>query len=379
MSIFRLLFKEALHRKLNFLLSLLAVVAAAALFVAVLTLGKASERETKRLMRDMGFNLLIVPKGTNMEEFWAKDFASKTMPEDYVRKLALTPHISADHYVATLQKKVTWRNRTILLTGLLPEVPAGGVRKKAPMGVTVKRGQCKVGFELAKNLGIKRGDVLDVLGKKLKVVQCFAESGSKDDIRLYVNLHDAQDMLNMPGRINVIHALGCRCEGDSLATIRSQVAKALPDTRVTEFRSIAVARAEMRRMMERVVALLAPGVLIVCAVWVGVLAWLNVHDRRHEIGVLRALGVGSGRIAALFLGKAVVLGLLGAALGFALGDWLAMRFGPTIFKITFAKVKPMYALLGWALIAAPALTALASLLPAMAAVTQDPAETLTEE
>ncbi len=379
MSILRLLTKEILHRKLNFLLSLLAVVVAVGLFVAVLTMGKASERETRRLMRDMGFNLIIVPKDTNMEDFWARDFSEKDMPEEYVRRLANATYISADHYVAMLQRKVPWRGRSIILTGLLPEVPAAGRRSKAPMGVTVKRGTCKVGYELAANLGLKRGDKIEIMGKTFEVAQCLGEAGSKDDIRIYVHLHDAQEMLGMKGRINVIQAIGCRCEGDRLATIRAQVARALPDTKVSEFSSIALARAETRRMMERNVALLAPGVLAVCAVWVGVLAWLNVNDRRQEIGILRAHGITSGRIAALFLGKAVLLGVVGALVGFAAGSGLALWLGPNVFKITGAKIQPIYALLRWSLVAAPAVAALASLLPAMAAVTQDPAITLTEE
>lgn len=251
MSILRLLTKEILHRKLNFLLSLLAVVVAVALFVAVLTMGKASEREASRLMRDMGFNLIIVPKDTNMEDFWARDFSDKDMPDDYVHRLAKAPYIAADHYVAMLQRKVSWRGRSILLTGLLPEVPAAGRRTKAPMGVTVKPGTCKVGYELASNLGLKKGDTIEIMGKTFEVSQCLGEAGSKDDIRIYVHLHDAQELLGKKGRINVIQALGCRCKGDRLATIRQQIAKALPDTKVTEFSSIAVARAETRRMVDR--------------------------------------------------------------------------------------------------------------------------------
>ena len=66
MSTVRLILREILHRKLGFLLGLLAIIAAVALFVSLMTLGRASERETIRQMRDIGFNLLVVPKSTNM-------------------------------------------------------------------------------------------------------------------------------------------------------------------------------------------------------------------------------------------------------------------------------------------------------------------------
>ena len=46
MSIFQLIIKELWHRKLNALLSALAILTAVALFVGYFTLAEASRRET---------------------------------------------------------------------------------------------------------------------------------------------------------------------------------------------------------------------------------------------------------------------------------------------------------------------------------------------
>ncbi|MCK4284233.1 MAG: FtsX-like permease family protein [Candidatus Brocadiae bacterium] len=381
MSALPLILQEIWHRKLDFLLGLLAVTITVALFVALLTMSGASDRETKRLMRDMGFNLLIVPKDTDMEDFWARDFAQEEMPEDYVHRLAGSGDIHADHYVAILQKKIEWRGRQILLTGWLPEVPsARRTREKSFMGLGVPPGRACVGYELARGLNIQRGDEIELHGKSLLVDAVLAEAGSKDDIRLYTHLHDAQEILNKPGKINMIRALGCLCgQGGRLWSIRPQIAEVLPDTRVTEFRSIAVARAETRRMVERQAVLILSTVAIACVIWVAVLSLLNVWERRQEIGILRALGAGSGKIAVLFLGRAVSVGLGGAVLGFIIGTGLALHFGPTIFKVTAAAIKPVYALMAQSLVAAPLVALLASLLPTVVAVTQDPAVTIMEE
>ena len=64
------------------------------------------EDETRRLMRDMGFNLMIVPAQTNMSDFWAADFASATMPQEYIKRLAADRRLTlVTHLVATLQEK----------------------------------------------------------------------------------------------------------------------------------------------------------------------------------------------------------------------------------------------------------------------------------
>lgn len=93
---------------------------------------------------------------------------------------------------------------------------------------------------------------------------------------------------------------------------------------------------------------------------------------------MRALGYGSSRVAALFLAKAVVIGLLGAGVGFFIGTYLALNFGPDIFKVTAKAIRPEYSLLVWTLLVAPVFAALASFIPAMFAVAQDPAVTLRE-
>jgi putative ABC transport system permease protein len=105
---------------------------------------------------------------------------------------------------------------------------------------------------------------------------------------------------------------------------------------------------------------------------------MNVRERRYEIGIMRALGYGSAKITLLFLGKALIVGVAGAVLGFGIGTILASRYGPDIFKVTAKMIKPEYWLLGWSLLAAPVFAAISSFIPTMIAVTQDPALTLHE-
>ncbi|MFQ5808387.1 MAG: ABC transporter permease [Armatimonadota bacterium] len=379
MSVVRLLLREIQHRQLSFLLGVLAVVMAVALFVAILTMCDASQRETTRLMRDLGFNVLILPKGTDMSDFWSADFAKEDMPEDYVHRLANSHTVTIRHLVARLQKKITWRKRDVLLTGILPEVGMAHLAEKPPMGASVPQGKVWLGFELAQSMGVAVGDTIELGGKRFVVDKCLEERGSKDNIRIFAHLHDVQAVLGQPGRINEIRAISCRCEGERLPRIRADIAAALPGTRVTEFRTQAVARAETRQMVEQYAAFIIPAVLVVAAIWIALLTLSNVRQRRVEIGILRAMGVGSGRIAALFLGKAVVIGVLVAGLGFALGTALALRFGPQVFPLTANKIAPMYNLLSWSLLGAPLLSALASYLPTIVAITQDPAAVLREE
>jgi putative ABC transport system permease protein len=374
-----LLVREARFRWLSFVLGLVAVTAASGLYVALLTTGRASNQETTRLMRNLGFNLIVVPEGTDMAEFWATGEPQGDMPEQYVRDVAAAPGISADHYVARLQKRIPWRGREALLTGLLPEYPKGGNQAKAPMGHQVKPGTCLLGYELWNAEGIKAGDTVEVADRTFTVETCLLEDGSNEDITIYANLADVQEMLDMPGRINTIDALECLCAGEGIQDVRRQVAEVLPGTHVIERRTVATARVETRVMVGRLSSLVATLALVASVAWVALLSFLNVRERWREIGILRALGFRSHHIATLILGRCALMGLVGAALGFAGGTALATAYGAEIFKLTFSKVKPSYELVVPTLAVTALVAMLAGALPAIVAVAQDPARTLTEE
>jgi ABC-type lipoprotein release transport system permease subunit len=395
MMIFGLILKEICHRKVNFLLSVLAVVTAAALFISFFTAAKTSERETARLMLTMGFNVHIVSKDTNINEFLLTGLSDRTMPQEYLDKLATQKAVSYNHLLASLQKKISWRGVEVIVTGLAPEIcPPGGLstslgmvslsnHKKSPISYQIEPGNLFVGYRVAQALGLKESNTVEIEGKPLKVAKCLAESGNTDDIRVQCHLRDAQDILKMPGQISEIQAVDCLCfapAGDPVSVLRKEIGSLLPDTQVFHTRTIASARTRTRQMVRDFFAVIMPLIVIACGLSVGVLAAINVRDRQQEIGILRALGYRSGQITTLFLGKAVVIGAIGATVGFLTGTFLTMKFGPDVFKMTAqAVIKPEPILFVIVLIFAPLFAAVSSFIPAMIAVTYDPAVTLREE
>jgi ABC-type lipoprotein release transport system permease subunit len=381
MYILRMIFKEVWHRKINFLLAVLAVTTAVAFLVAFLTASKASERETARLMLKMGYNLRIVAGDADIGGFLLVGIPDKTMPESYLGTLAAQQSFSYNHLLATLEGQTKWRGLDIVLTGIAPEVAAPGEAKGA-MTAAVTSGTAYVGYRIAEILSLHKGDLLDLDGTKLKVERCLAESGELDDMRIQCSLKDAQEILRQPGRITAIKAVDCLCfaKGDPVTTLRKEIASILPDVQVFQAKSLADTRTKQRRMIRNIFAVLLPFVLIACGVWIGVLAIMNVRDRQPEIGLLRALGYSSVQVMILFLGKAVLVGLVGAGAGYLVGTGLGLHFGPAVFEITAkAMLRPELSLFVRACILAPLFAVVASFVPTMIAVTYDPATTLREE
>ncbi len=139
----------------------------------------------------------------------------------------------------------------------------------------------------------------------------------------------------------------------------------------------------MRSEREFFAAVLVPLIMVACAVWVGLLAFNNVRDRKTEIGIQRAMGFRARQIMFLFLTKFLVMGLLGGALGIfaglGFGRWLGLTLEEDIGGTAAGELFNNPGLLLLALIIAPVLTVISAYLPTMVAIRQDPADVLREE
>ncbi|MBP9902663.1 MAG: FtsX-like permease family protein [Verrucomicrobia bacterium] len=421
----RLVFREIRHRKLSFALGVVSAAVAVTGLVAALAILQKHDRRTeqiitakeaatqqqmakleddyRKLMLKMGFNVMILPKDQNLSDLYADDFASKYMPEEYATRLAKSRVATINHILPSLQQKVKWPEyeRTALIMGVRGEVYVQSQQQK-PLLEMVAPGTMIVGHELARTLPLKVGDPTKLMGRPFTVAKINPERGNKDDITVWINLSEAQELLGKRGLINGILALDCTCDTvDRLSRIRAEIGRILPDTRIIEYASQAVTRAEARQRAadeaqtsiqrekdgraklrgerEALAAVLVPVVLVGSSLWIGLLALANVRERRGEIGILRALGLQARQILLIFLGKAVVIGLGGAALGYVVGRAIGVLWrdapGAPPVPIDFIDLR----LLGLVLVAAPLLAALASWLPAMSATQQDPALVLREE
>ncbi|MEN9674976.1 MAG: transporter permease YtrF precursor [Verrucomicrobiota bacterium] len=372
--------RELRHHAFLTVLAVAGLAVAVALLTAVRLTSAAAERETRRVMRDLGFNLRIVARDTDPDRFWKLGYSDLTLPASTVEKLAAQHGIfvTFNHLTPTLERRFPIQGHEALLTGLGPAVVGPG-EKKQPMGFVIAPGHLYLGALLARSLDVQRGGTVTLSGRPFTVDRVLAESGTDDDIRLFTALSDAQSLLSLPGQISEIKAVDCLCltaDQDPLSQLRKVLAEVLPEARVLQVRHLADARAKQRQMSERYSAFAVPAALGAAALWIGVFMALNVRERRSEIGLWRALGRSSATIAALFLGRAMILGVMGAVAGFAAGTAMALHWGPKIFPVTAGALAPDYSLLGWALLLTPALAAVAAFLPAMMAVAQDPADSL---
>ncbi len=425
MTIWNLLIREILHRKLNFALAVLSVTVASGSLIGSVTLlrihdihtGKLLEHkqagleqrmaqlkdDTRKAMLKLGFNIVILPKDQNLSDWYADDYASKYMPEAYVHKLADSGIVTVRHFLPSLQQKIEWpeHKRKIILVGARGEVPNLHKNPVKPLVQPVPPGTISLGYELHRSLEMEIDDIVELMGKQFKVHACHEERGNKDDITVWIYLAEAQELLDKKGKINAILALECLCTSDALPIIRQEIAGILADTQVIERGSRALARAEartkveeqariaiekeknaredLRTARERLASILMPVVVTACAVWIAVLGFTNVRARRQEIGILRAIGIRSRHVMLMFVSRHVLLGVLGGALGFVAGVLAAVYFSAAHEG---TKIRMIDMNFSWGVLllvsvgGAAALAVIAGWIPTMVAARQDPADVL---
>jgi len=392
---------EIKHRKIHFILGILAVAAAVVVWLTsfdslatfdrnteaqLVELEEKTNAELKKLeddirktMKGLGFNVFLFPKGEELWQIKERGYSEQTMPQDSVHKLAESKIVTVNHLLPQLSRRIQWKeqNRSILLVGVEGQVPISHRSKKKPIMDPLAPGSINLGHDLHQSLGLKKGDTVALNGKNYLVAQTHPPRNFIDDGSAWIHLDEAQEIFDQKGKINAILALGCNCASiDRLGEIRSEISAILPDVQIIELGSSAMVRAEARNkagdrardskqaILEnrnaarkeriRFASILTPLIAGGAFFALVYLAFSNVRERLPEIGTLRAIGVSHLKIAALLLGRAALLGLMGSLLAFLISIAASFSFPHLI----------------WILI--PLASAAAAWLPTIYALTKDP-------
>ena len=372
----------------------------------------------RKQMLTLGFNILILPKDIDLAAMHMDGSITSTMPYSYAEKLANSNIVTINHLLPSVTKRVHWTEKEIdvIVNGTKGEIPIMHRALKQPLLDAVAPGQMVVGATIQQKLKLELGRSITLLGRAFTICKIQPERGSIDDMSLWIDLEAAQEMLGMQNLIHAILALECECSGDRISEIRREIAEILPGTQVMERYSLALTRAEARteskraaenalvlakteglanleRERERRLELLqqqqslnntlGPIVIVSTCLIVAALAFHNFRQRKSEIGLMRALGLGSAGILGAFLGKAVLVGALGGFFGVAIASFIVteriLRAQPSIAVLELWNAASLTVTAIWIPILMILLTVVASWLAAFQAIRQDAAIVLQGE
>jgi putative ABC transport system permease protein len=161
-----------------------------------------------------------------------------------------------------------------------------------------------------------------------------------------------------------------------VSSIAQSIKEVLPGSDVRVIHRVADGEGRVLTRVRTLLWLVTFASLLAAALAVGASSAASVIERRTEIGLMKALGAGSGTVGFLLAAEQLLLAVVGGAVGYALGIVLARLLGERIFG---AAPTPSLLVLLVILVLAAVVTLLGSAIPLRRASRYEPAPILRGE
>jgi len=364
-------------------------VATAALSVA-LDVGDRLAKE----FRSLGANLLVTPQADSLPlEIAGVDYrpvnAGAYLPEADLPKLktifwhnnivGFAPILEVPVVASAVQNSApietpgnftligTWSDEKVLIpdgttyeTGIAKTNPWWNVDGK---WFTDSR-QCVLGSAFAKKFGLHAGDRLNVMsrtdkghavGLSLDIVGILSTDGPEDNA-IVASMGTAQALSEKPGQYRKLYVSALTKPEDAFArkdpktmtplefdrwyctpyisAIALQISEELKGTDVRVIRRVAEGEGKILTHVQMLLWLVTAAAMLAAALAVGASSAASVIERQVEIGLMKALGAGSGTVGFLLAAEQLLLSFAGGGVGYALGIVLARLLGERIFGAT---------------------------------------------
>ena len=396
----KLIWKELWQRPTAMATCLLAIALGVTAVVAIRSVTIFSDQAVAKQMSELGANILLLPKTASLQDYYAADTNGDTLPEECGTRLLLADLAGVEHIAPKLSVKAELSGQGVTLIGILPQsefdaqamwngvqafkktCSSTACKKRAQLEVgrtaaeslaksrfvtDISKDEVIVGADAAESFGIKPGKTIKLLGQSFKVLGIMPATGTVDDGRVFAHLHTVQRIAKAGENVNVIEIMAC-CE-DAAGGLAGQLREQFPEAKVLTITQVVDTQVAVNRLMARLSYLFFGILLVVGVASIAGTMFANVAERRREIGTLMALGATPSLVARLFLGKALLIGVAGGAIGYLCGTAIAVGLGPSWAGVA---VRPVASLAAVSLVLAATVAIVSSYLPARRASLIDP-------
>lgn len=214
------------------------------------------------------------------------------------------------------------------------------------------------------------GDSVEVFGKPYKIVGVFAPPSGA---RIKMSLAAMQEILEAPNKCTFI--LVKLRDGANIEEVAASINETLPGNKVNLTRDLIIDQQDRIPALKTFLRVLVGLGAFVSTIFVLLSMYTTITERRKEIGILKSLGASKPFIVKVIEGEALMIGILGVLLGFAV-SFLASYVIQSSFDLQFEFSR------GWAITAvliALGGSLIGALYPAWRASDIDPVLVLTNE
>jgi putative ABC transport system permease protein len=217
------------------------------------------------------------------------------------------------------------------------------------------------------------GDRVSIHGVEFTVAGVLASSSSLYNGAVIMPLSTAQDLFNRPSTVSAVILTASRL--DNLPVIKKQAQEKFPNLQVFNQGDLAQNADQILAMQRLMFEMIKNSVILATIMMVMIVVVVAVMEQRKEIGTLRAVGAGRGRILLFVTAQAVLLSLVGGVVALPVSTlvnavlYFGLVFTPVEIVAQWITIVGGCVLLGL----------VAAFLPAWQAVRVNPLEALQSE
>ncbi|MDW7739000.1 MAG: FtsX-like permease family protein [Bacillota bacterium] len=414
MNLYQIALRNIYRRKSKVMFMLLGLIIGSATVVSVYSIVTAMESDIKQQLTDMGANIVITADrgeltfqygGITIPELvfdaaslTEEDLASIKSIQDNQSILTIAPRLVGTASVGESKIVIAGTNLSAELivkpwlqfddnhegtteeNGDLPEnedMTMDFQRLNLERLASVEdleNNQLVLGSNIARQLELTLSDILEIEGNSYEVIAVLVESGSSEDNQIFMNLSEAQRILQKPGELTLIE-ISSDTELVDEEILIGQLQTVLPHASVTGVRQAVMGRNELLASISRFGILTGIIVFITGLLVVVMTLSAAVRERTREIGIFRAIGFRSKHIFKIIITEGILISIIGGIIGYHLGLFTANLAGPLIAGTVLDTTWQILIFLPAVIFTALA-GAIASLYPAYAAANLDPSEAL---
>ena len=335
MNIPKLVISNITRRPGRFIFTLLGITIGIASFVTLLSLGGSLQNEVKSQASQLGANLVITPKGWCAYEqisVLTGEQLPEALPFDVVKKVSAIKGIKAVPY---LTEKMAIQNNPTSVVGILPN------EMKNFKGWNIKKGKyfssnndtaIVIGSGIAQQFKLNLNDKLIVRGKIFPIKGIIKETGSKDDISVFMPLSIAQKLYGVKDNVSFIAV-----KVDDIGKIDNYIAKIQDTANVAVSSDKQLLKSVLSIVGSVNITLQIISVVAIISAAFGIINTMMtaIYERRREIGILQAIGCKRSTVFKIFLIESGLYGFLGGLLGLVIGLVFSIIAAPYISKNEF--------------------------------------------
>lgn len=304
------------YRRGRLLLAAASLAVAATLATTLFSLYSGVDRRIRTEFQGFGANLVMVAA------------PGSTLPLEAVTAARAQQAIAAPVLLTTTRIN----DQEVAVSGIdFTQAPtlhaywqARGARTAAP---TAALGECLAGSAIAEKFNWKPGQAIP-LGPHTCVLRGILSTGGPEENQIIVPFETAQQISGVYNAASLIEA---HADTPHVEAARAALAAAYPQAEVRILRAVADTESQLVLSIRGALFALLLVILAITTLCVSSNFSELVLERSREIGILKAIGAAERRIAALFVSESIILSGLSAAIGYALGLFVAAAIARAIF------------------------------------------------